>query len=179
MKTIIGITGKLGSGKTYAGHFFEKLGATFIDCDAVVADLYKKGGIGAKKIETFFGEEFIKDGAVNKARLGTFVSKDEKKLRILEKIIHPIVLNEVQKHIDKSPRDLIFIEIGAPSEKFLALCEKLILITAKQRKIRTKYLARIDKFKNLSGINPDFTIKNTFNKKSFEQKLLKIYNTIT
>ncbi len=182
-KNIIGIIGRIASGKSFAGRFFESLGATFVDCDAIVANLYKKGNIGAKKIETFFGDEFLKKGAVNKARLGIFVSKDQKKLRILEKIVHPLVLCEIQKAIDKSQKETIFIEIGAPSEKFLHLCKKIILIETpkKQRlpRIRTKYLEKIDNFKDLKSIKPDFLIKNTGNKKTFGQNLQKVYNQIT
>jgi len=181
-KKIIGIVGALSSGKSFAGCFFAKLGATFIDCDAIVADLYKKGGIGAKKIETFFGEEFIKDDKVNKAKLGVFVSKDQKKLRILEKIIHPSVFCEVQKAIDKAKTEIIFIEIGAPSEKFLNICHKIILIKAPEKKrlprIRTKYLKRIDRFKNFKHIKLDFIIENTLDKKTFVGDLQKVYNQI-
>lgn len=195
MKNIIGITGRIGSGKSFAGRFFKKLGADFIDCDDVVAKLYDKEGLGARKIEEFFGDEFIKDGKVNRTKLGKFVAKDEKKLRILEKIIHPIVMSELQKELDNSARkrsdpraqkrapkgatkrnDLVFIEIGAPSEKFLSICKKIICIEASKTKPQKKYLAEIDKFKVLP--KADITIKNTFNKKTFESSLLKTYNTL-
>ncbi len=178
MKIIIGIVGKAKSGKTYAGNFFTKLGGTFIDCDKITTELYKKGNIGAKKIETFFGDEFLKDGAVNRSKLGRFVAKDEKKLRILEKIIHPVILSEVQKQIDQAKSQPIFIEINAPSEKFLKLCSKIILIESPQKtrteKIKTEYLSRIDKFKQLP--TPNVTIKNTYDKKTFESKLKNAYN---
>ncbi|OIP80485.1 dephospho-CoA kinase [Candidatus Peregrinibacteria bacterium CG22_combo_CG10-13_8_21_14_all_44_10] len=182
-KQIIGIIGGVASGKSFAGHFFQWQGSAFIDCDEIVATLYEKGGMGSKKIETFFGEEFMKEGAVDKARLGIFVSKDEKKLRILEKIIHPLVLSETQKAIDKAQTKVVFVEIGAPVDKFLRLCDKIILIAAPRdqriKRIRTQYLQKIDSFKNLSKIRYDIKVINNFDKKTFGQKLTKVYNRIT
>ncbi|MBU1019310.1 MAG: dephospho-CoA kinase [Patescibacteria group bacterium] len=176
MKRIIGIIGGGASGKTFAGKFFASLGAGFIDCDQIVGELYDENGLGTRKIAEFFGDEFIKNSKVNRAKLGRFIAKNEKKLRILEKIMHPIVLSELQKKIDKSQKELIFVEIGAPGEKFMNLCEKTIEIQAKNRKIKKKYLQQIDKFKKLP--KADITIQNTFDKKSFEEKLLKTYNQL-
>jgi len=178
-KYIVGIIGGISCGKTFAGHFFGNLGAGFIDCDKIVHKLYDKDGLGSKKIETFFGEEFInKDGSVNRTKLGIFVSKDEKKTRILEKIIHPVVLNEIQKEIDKSDNKLIFIEINAPTEKFLNLCNKMIKITStKTLRNKPRYLLKIDKFKNLK-IKTDFTVSNSFKTGDFETKLASIYKNL-
>ena len=171
---ILAIIGRIGSGKTFAGKYFESLGADFIDCDDIVGELYDINGLGTRKISEFFGEEFIKDKKVNRAKLGRFVAKDEKKLRILEKIIHPIVFSELQKKLDKAKKELIFIEIGAPNEKFLKIFDKIIKIESKSMKPKRKYLAAIDKFKVLP--KADIVVRNTFSKKSFEEKLLKTYN---
>lgn len=171
---IIGIVGRIGSGKSYAGKFFAKQGAEFIDCDDIVGELYDENGLGTRKIAEFFGDEFIKDKKVNRAKLGRFVAKDEKKLRILEKIIHPIVLSELQKKLDKCKKEVIFLEIGAPTDKFLKLCKKIILIKTPKPRVKKKYLAEIDKFKRLP--KADIVIQNNFDKKSFEKSLLKIYN---
>ncbi|EKD63544.1 MAG: hypothetical protein ACD_51C00259G0017 [uncultured bacterium] len=178
-KHIIGLIGGISCGKSFAGKFFENLGSGFIDCDKIVHELYKPNGLGAKKIETFFGEEFVKkDGSVNRTRLGIFVSKDEKKLRILEKIIHPVVLSELQKRIDKSDKDVVFVEINTPAEKFLNLCEKIIKITSdKKNENIPRYISRIDSFKNLK-IKPDFTIENTFDPKDFKTRLASIHKNL-
>lgn len=178
-KHIIGIIGGISCGKTFAGFFLKNLGANFIDCDKIVHGLYSPNRLGAKKIETFFGEEFIKkDGSVNRTKLGIFVSKDEKKLRILEKIIHPVVLSELQKEIDKSDKKIIFVELNTPTKKFLNLCEKIIKITSKKSpKNKPKYLLKIDKFKNLK-IKTDFAISNSFKPKDFETKLASVYKSL-
>jgi dephospho-CoA kinase len=178
-KYIVGIIGGISCGKTFAGRFFENLGAGFIDCDKIVHRLYDKEGLGAKKIETFFGEEFVnKDGSVNRTKLGIFVSKDEKKTRILEKIIHPVVLNELQKEIDKLDKKLIFVELNTPAEKFLNICDKIIKITSrKMPKNKPRYLLKMDKFKNMK-IKTDFTVNNPFKTSDLETKLASIYKNL-
>ena len=183
MKKIIGIIGKSSSGKTLAGNYFKKLGADFINCDRVVSELYKTNATGSRKIETFFGNEFInKKGDVNTTILGIFISKDEKKLRILEKIIHPLVLDIIGKTADKSDKEIIFIEINAPSEKILNMCSKIILIEGDEKKrtskIKVEYKRKIDAFKKLSLRKPDFKIKNTYNEKDFLLKIGKIYKIL-
>lgn len=183
MKKIIGIIGKSSSGKTFAGNYFKKLGADFINCDRIVSDLYKTNATGSRKIETFFGNEFINNkGEVNTKKLGMFVSKDEKKLRILEKIIHPLVLDIIGKIINKSDKEIIFIEISAPSERFLNICSGIILVASNDKKrisqIKAEYKKKIDKFKKLSLRKPDFRIKNNYSKKDFLLKADKIFKIL-
>lgn len=183
MKKIIGIIGKSSSGKTFAGNYFKKLGADFINCDRIVSDLYKTNATGSRKIETFFGNEFINNkGEVNTKKLGIFVSKDEKKLRILEKIIHPLVLDIIGKIINKSDKEIIFIEISAPSERFLNICSGIILVESDDKKrisqIKAEYKKKIDKFKKLSLRKPDFRIKNNYSKKDFLLKADKIFKIL-
>lgn len=184
MKKIIGIIGKSSCGKTFAGNYLLKLGADFINCDEIVSELYKTNATGSRKIETFFGSEFInKNGEVNKKKLGMFVAKDEKKLRILEKIIHPLVLDIINKKIDKSTKQYIFIEINAPTKKILDMCSQIILIESNEKKrlpkIKAEYKKRIDGFKHLSLKKPDFKIKNNYNEKDFLHKIDKIFKILS
>lgn len=183
MKHVIGIIGKTFSGKTFAGNYLKTLGAEFINCDEIVAELYMANKTGSRKIETFFGGEFInKNGAVDKKKLGVFVSKDEKKLRILEKIIHPLVLDTLHKAIDKSAKEMVFVEINAPSERIIGLCSKIILIDADDKKrvtkIKAQYKKKIDSFKKLGLRKPDFKIKNDYNQKEFLLKINKIFKIL-
>ncbi|MEZ4087051.1 MAG: dephospho-CoA kinase [Candidatus Gracilibacteria bacterium] len=110
-KDIIGLAGFMGSGKSLAGHFFEKLGAAFIDADEVVDDLYQQGNEGYRKLVNYFGDDFLKkNGEIDRKKLADFLFDDKHKLRIVNDLIHPIVTAEIQKRIDALDVSKIFLE---------------------------------------------------------------------
>lgn len=93
---IIGITGKIASGKSRLMKEYEKRGFYCIYADKIVHDLYKKGGVGAKVIEAVFGKKFLmKDGSVDRIKLRDLVFTDENKLKLLNDVIHPLVYEEI------------------------------------------------------------------------------------
>ena len=154
-KIVLGITGFIGSGKTVVAEMFQGLGAEYIDADAVVHELYKPDQPGARKIRDFFGEEFLTSGgSVNRKKLANVVFNNLKKLEILNKLIHPLVTNEIQKMIDKSEKDLIVIEAMAFEEKFLGRlidyliwveCDEKVIFerTYKDRKMSRERLSKV------------------------------------
>jgi len=89
MKTV-GLTGSIGMGKTTTANMFKDLGCPVFDADKAVHELYSKGGKGAALIKAVFPDA-IKDGAVNRARLGAHMKTDPLNLKVLESFIHPWV----------------------------------------------------------------------------------------
>lgn len=102
---IIGIFGPIGSGKSTVVGLFRERGYVSWDADEAVNKLYMSGGAGAKKIGEFFGYQFlVKDGSVSKKKLGRLVLSHPAKMRILEHIIHPLVVNDAQHWIDEQKK---------------------------------------------------------------------------
>lgn len=102
--TVIGITGKIGSGKSTVAHFLENHGAFRLDCDQIVHDLYKPGGLGSKKIHTFLGEPYMRrDGSVNREKLLKELFKHPKKWQVLNRMIHPLVAEMLRRELRKIP----------------------------------------------------------------------------
>ena len=87
---IIGLTGSIGMGKTTTANMFKDLGCPVFDADKAVHELYSKGSKGAALIQAVFPDA-IKDGAVNRARLGVHMKTDPLNLKVLESFIHPWV----------------------------------------------------------------------------------------
>lgn len=95
---IIGVCGKIASGKSEIMKILKKKGFYCIEADKIVHDLYKSGGVGAKKIAAYFGEGFLKkDGSVDREKLRNVVFNDDDERKMLENLIHPEVYAEIQR----------------------------------------------------------------------------------
>jgi len=120
---VLGVCGKPSSGKSEVLNVLNEIDWLTIDSDKVVHDLYKADCGGQRKIADFFGEEFLrKDGSVNRVKLRKVVFKDPKKLVILNKLIHPLVLSEIRSMVDgyaKGGGEKVAIEAISFDEKLL------------------------------------------------------------
>ena len=87
---ILGLTGSIGMGKTWAATRFRRLGVPVHDADAAVHALMRKGGAAVTEVDAAF-PGVVKDGAVDRQALGTKVLGDDDALKKLEAILHPKV----------------------------------------------------------------------------------------
>lgn len=178
---VIGITGVIGSGKsTVCRYLEEKYGFHWIHADEIVHDLYKFGNAGYKKIREYFGENFVGPKCVLRGRLRQFILKTPQKLWILNQLIHPLILHEVNKKIVQLKK------VNARSEKPLKICieaiyfepkdlgkfidhllivhcpdEAILLRRLKHRKIPEKQLRTLIKFQQKILPKVGTRIKNT------------------
>ena len=88
---VIGLTGGVGSGKSTVAEMFRELGATVIDADEAAHAVYAPGTPGFDAVVREFGDDFVRDGAIDRRRLGTLVFNDAAALRRLNAIVHPLV----------------------------------------------------------------------------------------
>lgn len=88
---VIGLTGGVGSGKSTVAEILRELGATVIDADMAAHDVYAPGTPGFDAVVREFGEAYVRDGAIDRARLGALVFNDPDALRRLNAIVHPLV----------------------------------------------------------------------------------------
>jgi dephospho-CoA kinase len=95
----IGITGIIGSGKTTVSSLLKQKGLAIIDLDGLAREAITLKEV-QKDITTGLGEEFVKDGRVVVEKLRDLVFVDKTKLEKLESIVHPRILEGMQKEID-------------------------------------------------------------------------------
>ena len=69
----------------------KKLGAAVIDADEAAHAAYEPGSPGFEAVVREFGPEFVRDGHIDRARLGELVFNDKDALRRLNAIVHPLV----------------------------------------------------------------------------------------
>ena len=88
---IVGLTGRIGTGKSTVSRWLEPYGVQAIDSDALVRDLYTSDRTLHASLAARFGPDVIRDGAVHRPTLGAAAFGDPAALADLEKIVHPAV----------------------------------------------------------------------------------------
>jgi dephospho-CoA kinase len=88
---LIGLTGGAGSGKSTVSDMLAELGAVVIDADEAAHAVYAPGSPGFDAVVREFGAEYVRDGRVDRARLGQLVFHDEAARHRLNAIVHPLV----------------------------------------------------------------------------------------
>jgi dephospho-CoA kinase len=96
----VGLTGGIGSGKTTAADIFEKCGATVIYADLVARDLIDSNKILREEIIKIFGPgSYFPDGRLDRVGMAKRIFKDRTLQRTLNAIVHPAVINEINRLI--------------------------------------------------------------------------------
>jgi len=90
----VGITGGIGSGKSFISRIFETLSIPTYDADKQAKELMNSDPeIKEKLIAAFGANTYNSSGELDRPYLSDVVFKDEKKLKKLNDIVHPIVIN--------------------------------------------------------------------------------------
>ncbi len=92
----IGITGGIGSGKTFICTLFEALGIPVYNADEEAKKLMNTDARIKQKLIEQFGEATYKDGFLDRAFLASMIFSDKKKLEFVNSIVHPIVIQEAK-----------------------------------------------------------------------------------
>ncbi|MFN8276259.1 MAG: dephospho-CoA kinase [Chitinophagales bacterium] len=87
----VGITGGIGSGKTTACQIFERMGVPVYYADVRAKQLMEDDDQLVSQIKEHFGETMYLAGALQRADLAKIVFSDEKKLLLLNSLVHPVV----------------------------------------------------------------------------------------
>ncbi len=88
---LIGLTGGVGSGKSTVAGILHDLGADIVDADEASHAVYAPGTAGFDAVVREFGPEYVRDGQVDRARLGRLVFDDADARERLNSIVHPLV----------------------------------------------------------------------------------------
>ena len=88
---LIGLTGGAGSGKSTVATMLRELGAVVLDADVAAHTVYEPESLGFDLIEREFGPDYVRDGKIDRARLGELVFNDADARARLNAIVHPLV----------------------------------------------------------------------------------------
>ncbi len=98
---VIGLTGGIGMGKTFAAGVLRRAGVPVFDADAAVHRLQAPGGRALPAIARAFPGT-VQDGVLDRAALRARVLADRAQLRVLEAILHPLVRAEQRRFLARA-----------------------------------------------------------------------------
>lgn len=110
---VVGLTGNLASGKSEAAKLFKKKGARVINADEVARRIMEKSAALRGAVAKMFGKEYVRGGKLDRRKLAWRVFSDPKDLKKLNTLVHPGVIVEVYKQLEKlrSKKGLVVLDV--------------------------------------------------------------------
>lgn len=103
---VIGLTGGIATGKSTVARFFSRLGIPVIDADQLAREAVQPESPALKKISAVFGTEILmRDGTLDRKRLGALIFASPEKRRQLEGILHPAIRTLSEERISQAAAD--------------------------------------------------------------------------
>lgn len=134
---VLGITGGVGSGKSEVLKYLEnEYGAFVCQMDQTAKELQKKGTCCLQKIAETFGNGVLRsDGELDRPALAKIVFSDAQKLDLLNKIVHPAVLEKTREMIKEKKEEntpLFVTESALLPEVGKELCDEIWYIYVRE-----------------------------------------------
>jgi dephospho-CoA kinase len=134
---VIGITGGIASGKSTIAEILRSFGANVINADKICHQIINTKDI-AQKIINKWGTHIQNEyGNIERQSLAKIVFSDKKEISALNKIIHPVVIKEIESRIAKLKKDettkAIVLDAALLLESNLAdICDTIIFVDTKK-----------------------------------------------
>ncbi len=124
---VLAVTGGIGAGKsTFCRLLRARPGVAHIDADRIVRGLLAHSPrIRAEVVARFGRGVLARDGTLDRGKLAARVFGDRRALRRLEAILHPVVLERLQRKVDRLKRGdgiaivvveiPLLVEVGVPA----------------------------------------------------------------
>ena len=89
----VGLTGSIATGKSFVTSVIAQLGCRVIDADKVARSVVEPGTEGLRAVVEAFGPDVLThEGTLDRAKLGRVVFADEEKRKLLNSILHPLII---------------------------------------------------------------------------------------
>ena len=129
----IGITGGIGSGKSYVCRLLERRGIEVYDCDAAAKRLIRNSSRLRRQLQELIG-------SLEKADISRFLLASEDNQRAVNAIVHPAVFDDFEQSGMQWMESAILYESGAGK-----LVDRVVVVTAPEE-------VRIERIMKRDGI---------------------------
>jgi dephospho-CoA kinase len=135
---VIGLTGRIGAGKSSVIAHLQGKGALALDADRLAHEAMAPGMPANLGIVDAFGASVLRpDGEIDRAALAAIVFADAERLAQLEAIVHPQVFHLAMERIGASKAPVVVIEAIKLLEarRLISLCDEVWVVTASEETV--------------------------------------------
>lgn len=193
---LIGVTGGIATGKSLISSSLIERGYTLIDGDIVARQVVEPGQLALEKLVKIFGSDILKDGHLDRERLGNIIFNSPEKRQQVNRIIHPEIYKVMKRKIFASlwrREKYVFLDLPLLYEsgamvKFLS---KVIVVSCNQelqlkRLMERNSMSEKDAKARISSQMPleekcrraDFVINNNGNREETLKQLDQVLNEL-
>lgn len=192
---IIGLTGGIASGKSTVSDILKGAGACVIDADQIVHQLLARNHLVRQQVVDYFGPSIVSaTGGIDRTLLGEIVFADDGKRRQLERIIHPLVIREMETQLANRQKREKHIILDIPllyETKLDYLVEQVWVVYVEpevqlQRLLNRRQLSKAEAIKRIKTQLPlsekkemaDLVIDNNGSRRELKAKVLEYWREI-
>jgi len=191
-KLKIGITGGIGSGKSLACKYFEKLGYKVIYADRVAKELYSSNSQLIKRLVAQFGKGILdENGKLSRPNARRIIFSDKRNIKRVNSIVHPFVFREMDKMVSRIKDKVVLFEAAIMFESGSYKRMDYVVLIYANKETRIKRIIKRDGVKRRDVLKlmklqlderekakrADFVIKNNATAPALE-KNVKAFNRI-
>ena len=143
----IGITGGIGSGKSYVCQRLKAQGIDVYDCDAAAKRLIRTSTTIRQQLTALIGPEVYIGEQLNKSVMTRFLLESEANAKTIDQIVHPAVFRDFEESGMEWMESAILYESGINQ-----LVDRVIVVTAPEE-------IRIQRVMQRDGISREKTLQ--------------------
>lgn len=168
MSKRIGITGGIGTGKSFVSSIFKTMGVPYYDADKEAKSLMQNSVTIRESLFQLFGNQvYLEDGTLNRKWLASQVFNNQEKLSQLNSVVHPAVIAAGIEWEEKQSAPYILKEAALLFESgSYKLLDQIIVVTAPIE-------ARIARVMKRDNVDRQQVLGRMKNQMSEEEKILK------
>lgn len=203
---IIGLTGGIGTGKSTVSNIFRQKGIPVVDTDVIAREVIDYPEVVNEIIRNFGteileeetqqeqGQNKFKKKKISRNKLGQIVFKDEKKVGILNSIMHPLILKKMKEETESLKKDNKIVVVDVPLLFEISLEKEfdIVLLVYANRKTQIKRIIKRDNRTEKEAVNiinsqidiekkkekSDYIISNNRNLKRLRRKVEKFLESL-
>ena len=164
---IIGLTGGIASGKSTVSKYLVEKGFKVYDADKIAKDISEKKSVQEEIITTFGDKILDENGNVDRKKLKEVVFKNKEKLKQLNTIIHPKVIDFYKELKEKNTDEIIIFDVPLLFESGIdKFCDKILVVIS-------DYEIQLDRIVERDKIDRELASKIIKSQLSNEERIKK------
>ena len=134
----IGITGNIGSGKSYVCSMFKELGVPVFDSDIEAKRLYELPEVRECIVERFGASMYDADGQLDRRKMASRVFSDSCALGYVESVLYPVLNERFDAWAGQQDAPFVLYESALIFEKQLESMFDAVIVVAASESVRIR-----------------------------------------